>query len=892
MARRCIIAWLTLALASTAAMAQVVTIGENFTGSTFGIDSNFPMPDTMGASGIDHFVELINGRYSVYRKSDGVKVETRTLNNFWTLAGAAPTGNAFDPRVLYDPHARRYYAVAVDNGTLANNFLFGISNTSDPTQGWTAFKIDSDSDDSNWADFPMLGFNPEAVYVSANMAPLTAGQTRMGFIQFIKGDLLQPTPSIANMTLLEDVPRPLGTNALSPQLAIDASNLFALNTTLPVLMHDFSATTMYRAEIVSGSVTNVGPVGVPAVPNPPTVDQPGPKQNLEANDGRSTANTVLINGEIYAVHAVDDGGLAAVRFLRIDAATNTVLENQTISDPGSQATTFPSVAVNEFGDVVIGVTRTGTGPGEFASSYAIVGKTVGGITTFNPPMLLKQGVSDYERLVGTRNRWGDYSSTTVDPADPGIFWTSQEFVSSTDVWSTQVTEVMVLQPNEARWTDAAGGTFTDPAKWQTAHGTTPLPAEHLIVSRATDLSGVSTTIVFPPQPPPYSYQSLSVRQGDVFLDLAGNQLDLALHVEVGPYNSQPRLTIANGTVNSVAGFIAPQSTSEGQLVLNNTHWMVDTVIVGSAPHASACCGLPGVFGGSGTLAIENNSQLDISGTLTIWGHAAVNLVDGVLSADHIRQNAPPLPSGGGFGLNFTGGTLAVNRFDGILINSGGTLAPGGYGAVGTTDVNLVYDQLGGAGGKLAIDIAGPNPGDYDELIVGGDARLGQLDISFLGGYLPALSDTFEIVNAGTIPLTGVASLVASTVFPSTGTNFLGWHVFHGLNLSGGFALTLAIVPTLTGDFNADGTVNAADYVVWRNMSGQTGIGLAADSNFDGVVNFIDHLAWRSNFGASIPGPGAGSGDVPEPATILMLTAWAYILALGNTRRSLENRSAR
>ena len=877
MPRRLVAGWLVLSFWSTAAFSQVVTIGQNFTGSTLFVDSSFPMPDTMGAAGVDHFVELINGRYSVYRKSDGVRVDTATLNNFWTLAGAPPTGNAFDPRVVYDPHARRFYAVAVDNGTNANSFLIAISDSSDPTQGWTAFKIDSDSDDSNWADFPMIGYNPEAVYVSANMAPLTAGQTRMGFMILPKSDLLQPAPSIANMTLLEDVPRPPGTNALSPQLAVDASNLIGLNTTLPVLMHDFGANTIYRAEIFSGSVSNIGPVGVPAAANPPTVDQPGPKQNLEANDGRFSANTVLHNGEIYAVQAIDNGGIASVRFLRIDAATNTVLENQTIINPGSQATTFPSVAVGEFGDVVIGVTRTGSSPGEFASSYAIVGKTVGGITSFNSPMLLKQGVADYLQLLSGRNRWGDYSSTTVDPADPGIFWTSQEFVSATDRWSTQVSELIVLQPNEARWNDAAGGTFTDPTMWQTAHGATPLPTEHLVFSRATDLSGVSTTIVFPPQPPPYSYQSLSVRQGDVFLDLAGNQLHLALHVEVGPYNGQPRLTISNGTVNSVAGFIAPKPTSEGQLVLSNSHWTADTVIVGSAPHPTACCGLPGVTGGTGTLTIDNNSQLDISSTLTIWGHAAVNLFDGVLSADTIRQNAPPLPGGVGFGLNFTGGTLHVNRFDGILINSGGTLAPGGAGAVGTTDVNFLYDQLTIASGVLAIDIAGVNLGDYDQLIVGGDALLGQLDVSLQGGYAPAVGDTFEIVTAGAIPPAGIANLLFTTTFPSTGSNWLDWHVFHGLNLSGMDALTLAIVPALTGDFNANGTVDAADYVVWRLLNGQSGFGLAADSNFDGVVNFIDYLAWRSNFGQSIPGPGGGAGIVPEPASALLMALAMFVL---------------
>ena len=169
-----------------------------------------------------------------------------------------------------------------------------------------------------------------------------------------------------------------------------------INTELPVLMHDFGAGTLYRAEIVSPgapSVVNVGMVGVPAAGNPPTVDQPGPKQNIEANDGRVSATTVINNGQIYAVQCIDNGGLASVRYMRIDVATNAVLESQTIVDPAGRALTFPSIAVNEFGDVVIGV--TGTSTTEFASSYAMVGNTSGGITNFASPILLKAGVSDY-----------------------------------------------------------------------------------------------------------------------------------------------------------------------------------------------------------------------------------------------------------------------------------------------------------------------------------------------------------------------------------------------------------------------------------------------------------------------------------------------------------------
>ena len=46
------------------------------------------------------------------------------------------------------------------------------------------------------------------------------------------------------------------------------------------------------------------------------------------------------------------------------------------------------------------------------------------------------------------SRWGDYSATSVDAADPTHFWTIQAFPSFTDpdtggVWATQITEIIV-----------------------------------------------------------------------------------------------------------------------------------------------------------------------------------------------------------------------------------------------------------------------------------------------------------------------------------------------------------------------------------------------------------------------------------------------------------------
>ena len=83
---------------------------------------------------------------------------------------------------------------------------------------------------------------------------------------------------------------------------------------------------------------------------------------------------------------------------------------------------------------------------------------------------------------------------------------------------------------------------------------------------------------------------------------------------------------------------------------------------------------------------------------------------------------------------------------------------------------------------------------------------------------------------------------------------------------------------LTGDYNLNGIVDGADYVVWRNSQGQTGVGLAADGDFDGQITVADYGVWRSRFGQTVPGSGAGATDavVPEPASLVLLLAGGFL----------------
>jgi len=60
-------------------------------------------------------------------------------------------------------------------------------------------------------------------------------------------------------------------------------------------------------------------------------------------------------------------------------------------------------------------------------------------------------------------------------------------------------------------------------------------------------------------------------------------------------------------------------------------------------------------------------------------------------------------------------------------------------------------------------------------------------------------------------------------------------------------------PPLPGDYNNDGSVTGADYVIWANTFGNSGLpgqDMRADGNGDGLISGADYVIWANNFGAT------------------------------------------
>jgi hypothetical protein len=138
-------------------------------------------------------------------------------------------------------------------------------------------------------------------------------------------------------------------------------------------------------------------------------------------------------------------------------------------------------------------------------------------------------------------------------------------------------------------------------------------------------------------------------------------------------------------------------------------------------------------------------------------------------------------------------------------------------------------------------IGGPEGGSLDPL-------LGPLTDNGGPTFTHALLPGSPAFNAGNP--NAVAGLNGVPLYDQRGAPF--GRVVGGRIDMGALESQPTLPPAAFGDYNLDGAVDAADYVIWRATLGKTVSALSgADGSGNGVVDQADYHVWRSNFGRTL-----------------------------------------
>ncbi|HEY6121857.1 MAG TPA: hypothetical protein VIV66_18005, partial [Pyrinomonadaceae bacterium] len=440
----------------------------------------FAPPDTNAAVGPNHVVITTNSVVQVFNKTGAALTPAVRISALLIgIANAADDDG--DPIVLYDPLADRWLISQFNLRVTANSTHehIAISKTSDPAGAYYAY--DFLLTPNRPADYPHLGVWGDGYYMSTNDFSLPVFSNPFqgaGLYAFERNKMLVGDPTA----------RIIGFNTNNQHGGMLPSNLQGLTPPpvgTPNLFFEFDADEFgasfdlvrafsFHADfaVPANSTVTQGP-DIPTAPfdarspaSRAVIEQPPPGEGLDAIADRlmHAVNFRVLPGGIqsYVLNfTVNVSGVnptnatsyqGGVRWMemRRNAGTGAVTINQQATyAPGSgnplgRDLWMASVSQDGEGNIGLGASASAPGPAPAALNPTAV---YTGRLTGDPANTLPQGEIDAMSAVvkgvqtATSNRWGDYSSLFVDPADDCTFWGAFEYVDSptaTFDWNTRI----------------------------------------------------------------------------------------------------------------------------------------------------------------------------------------------------------------------------------------------------------------------------------------------------------------------------------------------------------------------------------------------------------------------------------------------------------------------
>ncbi len=445
-------------------------------------------PDTNGAVGPSHYVQMANTSFSVYSKTGTLLKGGTKINALWAGTGTqCAAHNDGDPIVIYDQLADRWLlSQFTASATPYYAECIAISTSPDPTGTYYLYEFDESP--TVFHDYPHIAIWPDAYYMTTNEFP-DGAQTNSGagafaferdkmltgqparFVWFDEAAITTAayTPGGQNPTNLDgkrlppagspnyfietdmppSTPVPTATGGLMSiwKFHVDwndpTQSTYGIGSTAPVAsggglykgnggQPNFSIpiADYVSAQCVYGQGPNCIPEKISPPSHPATLDTLGDRIMFRAayrNFG-DHESLVVHHTVVTAADTPTGSTRTGLRWYEVRnlSTTPTIFQQSTFAplDPTNPLWRWMGSPAMDHSGN-IAIGYSGSGPNQFPSLY------YAGRLATDPPNELTQGEAIMFQGLGNQafplNRWGDYSDLTVDPTDDCTFWYTNEY---------------------------------------------------------------------------------------------------------------------------------------------------------------------------------------------------------------------------------------------------------------------------------------------------------------------------------------------------------------------------------------------------------------------------------------------------------------------------------
>jgi len=448
------------ALQASATPAVATTAGLDFAGvgsGDYGFTPNAAPPDTNGAVGATQYVQWVNESFAVFDKSTGSLIKGPVAGNqlFQALGSSHPcaVNNDGDPIAQYDKQADRWVLTQFSiTGGPPFYECVAVSTTSDATGSYHVYAFQQ----PNFNDYPKLGVWPDAYYVTFNIftntfqgaracaldrAAMLSGaaatqvcfQLSSSFASLLPADL-DGASGATGSTLAP----PAGTPNFLVDFGSNALRLWKFHV-------DFA--TPSNSTLTGPTTIAVAAFTAACRGGGACIPQPNTSQKLDSLADRlmyrlayrnfGTHDTLVVNHSVTVGSAKKS--TVGIRWYELRSSTPgsgafSVFQQGTYS-PSSTFRWMGSIAMDKVGDIAVGYSASSSSVFPSIRYTGRVPSDAAG-TLEAENVLQAGGGSQLPNL----NRWGDYSSMSVDPSDDCTLFYTTEYLkaSGTFNWSTRI----------------------------------------------------------------------------------------------------------------------------------------------------------------------------------------------------------------------------------------------------------------------------------------------------------------------------------------------------------------------------------------------------------------------------------------------------------------------